>query len=219
MVTLPPLPLGHYFAILQLDGNTSDQEVNTNNGRVTAGVVIVGEFNVVTPEQSSLVDVVEYYYPPYDHYFLTANPTEIALLDAKMPPFQEWVRTGYKFKMYRPDVGVGLPAKASNICRFYNDSFAPKSSHFYAAHGFGCEETLAYFPDWKLETDSAFIGVIPEENGECLQGFPLYRVYNNGMGGAPNHRFLFDVIERNRMVSLGWIPEGYGPGVAMCGPT
>ncbi len=218
-MTLPPLPLGHYFAILQLDGNTSDQEVNTNNGRVTAGVVIVGEFNVVTPEQSSLVDVVEYYYPPYDHYFLTANPTEIALLDAKMPPFQEWVRTGYKFKMYRPDVGVGLPAKASNICRFYNDSFAPKSSHFYAAHGFGCEETLAYFPDWKLETDSAFIGVIPEENGECLQGFPLYRVYNNGMGGAPNHRFLFDVIERNRMVSLGWIPEGYGPGVAMCGPT
>lgn len=46
---------------------------------------------------------------------------------------------------------------------------------------------------------------------------PIYRVYNNGHGGAPNHRFTTSLTIRARMLAAGWIPEGYGAlGVSMC---
>ncbi|MBS0322078.1 MAG: hypothetical protein JSR18_16160 [Proteobacteria bacterium] len=216
-VDMPPLPAGTYSAVLYLASTASPPQVYTINGIVDAQIFVPGELTVLTPEQSSMVQVVEYYYPPYDHYFLTADANEIAVLDARVPPFQDWVRTGYSFRMYKPDA-IAPPAGAAEVCRFYNDSFAPKSSHFYAARGFGCEETLAAFPDWKLETGSAFVTVIPAENGECPSGIGVYRLYNNGMGGAPNHRFTIDAGERQRMITLGWVPEGYGPGIAMCSP-
>ncbi len=57
------------------------------------------------------------------------SPDEIALLDAHAPPFQDWSRTGFSFKAY---VNAGAPTGSNAICRFFNDHFAPKSSHFYA---------------------------------------------------------------------------------------
>ncbi len=92
------------------------------------------------------VTVVEYYHAGFDHYFITPVAAEIALLDAHTPPFQDWSRTGFSFNAY---ANAGAPASSVAICRFFNDHFAPKSSHFYAPHGFGCEETIAKFPDWE----------------------------------------------------------------------
>jgi hypothetical protein len=48
---------------------------------------------------------------------------------------------------------------------------------------------------------------------------PVFRLYNNGMGGAPNHRFTTDAAVRSQMLDAGWIPEGAGQeGVAFCVP-
>jgi hypothetical protein len=105
------------------------------------------------------------------------------------------------------------------ICRFFNTSFAPKSSHFYAPHGLGCEATLALFPDWGLEDDKLFNAMLPDANGVCPAGnIPVYRLYNNGMGAAPNHRFVIDLAEQQKMVAKGFIAEGNGIGVGMCVP-
>ena len=54
----------------------------------------------------------------------------------------------------------------------------------------------------------------------CAAGTnPVYRVYNNGQGGAPNHRYTTELAVRNAMIALGWIAEGYGSiGVIMCAP-
>ena len=48
---------------------------------------------------------------------------------------------------------------------------------------------------------------------------PVYRMYNNGQGGAPNHRYTTDLAVRAQMLVQGWIAEGYGKiGVIMCSP-
>ena len=161
--------------------------------------------------------VVEYYHAGFDHYFMTPAPAEIALLDAHVHPFEGWSRTGFSFNAYAP---ATAPALSVGVCRFFNIFFAPKSSHFYAPHGFGCETTLVMFPDWGLEDDKLFNVILPAETGACMLGgtMPVLRLYNNGMGMAPNHRFVVDPDERQRMLAKGWVAEGAGLGVAFCVP-
>jgi hypothetical protein len=55
---------------------------------------------------------IEYYNPALDHYFVTADPGEVAILDAGTP-IAGWVRTGYVFKDYAPRAADGTTA-----CRF-----------------------------------------------------------------------------------------------------
>jgi len=47
---------------------------------------------------------------------------------------------------------------------------------------------------------------------------PLYRLYNNGQGAAPNHRYTTRQEVRATMITAGWIPEGLGIGVVACVP-
>jgi len=56
--------------------------------------------------------------------------------------------------------------------------------------------------------------------GHVPQGFtPVYRLYNDGQGGAPNHRYTTDLALRARMIGQGWVAEGLGPNaVEMCSP-
>jgi hypothetical protein len=37
---------------------------------------------------------------------------------------------------------------------------------------------------------------------------PLYRAYNNGIGGAPNHRYTTSMATLNTMLAQGWVFEG-----------
>lgn len=163
------------------------------------------------------VTVVEYHHASFDHYFITPVAAEIALLDAKAPPFQDWSRTGFSFRAYE---SKAAPAGSVAICRFFNSSFAPKSSHFYAPRGLGCETTLANYPDWGLEDDQLFATMLPDAAGACPVGtVPVYRLYNNGQGGAPNHRFVTSLGERQKMLGKGYVAEGAGIGVGMCVPS
>jgi len=162
------------------------------------------------------VTVVEYLHAGMGHYFITANPAEVAALDAGAPPLDQWSRTGVTFRALAP---AGAPVGTVPICRFFNASFAPKSSHFYAPEGLGCETTIAQFPDWGLEDDKVFAAWLPDAAGNCAAGaVPIYRLYNNGQGGAPNHRFVTTLAERQVMLGRGFVAEGAGIGVGMCVP-
>jgi hypothetical protein len=117
------------------------------------------------------------------------------------------------------DVNATAPAGSVAICRFFNSTFAPKSSHIYAPHGLGCEATLSTFPDWQLEDDKLFNAMLPDASGAYSAGtIPVYRLYNGGMGGAPNHRFVTSLAERQAMIDKHYVPEGNGIGVGMCAP-
>ena len=155
---------------------------------------------------------IEYYHAEFDHYFITAIADEISKLDAGV--FVGWVRTGLQFNVY-----TAAATGASTVCRFFSTSFAPKSSHFYTPSAAECA-TVKTNPNWQYEGDVFYLGV-GAADGSCPAGtVPIYRLYNNGQGGAPNHRYTRDVAVRDQMLAHGWVIEGNGPGLAfMCGPA
>ncbi|MFO1303105.1 MAG: choice-of-anchor D domain-containing protein [Burkholderiales bacterium] len=157
---------------------------------------------------------VEYYHAAFDHYFVTAIADEITKLDNGT--FVGWARTGKQFKVYTA-TGTSL----SGVCRFFSTSFNPKSSHFYTASASECTVVKSN-KDWTFE-DVVFYLPTPAADGSCAAGTaPVYRLYNNGQGAAPNHRLTTDAAVRSEMMSrpdpTKWIPEGLGIGVTMCSP-
>ena len=159
------------------------------------------------------VPAVEYYYAAWNFYFVTAIPAEIAALDGGAFG-GVWQRTGQQFNVYST---AGAPAGAATVWRFFSTTFAPKSSHFYT--GIVAEyNSLLANPNWQLE-GPVFNTSLPAADGSCPAGsIPIYRLYNNNMGGAPNHRFTTDLGVREQMISAGWAPEGFGIGVTFCSP-
>ena len=174
--------------------------------------VINGQIFGAGPPPPPTTQVVEYYHTGFNHYFVTSFPNEIALLDAGQ--FQGWVRTGRTFSVWPSNSG-----NMNGMCRFFSTSFAPKSSHFYTPFADECA-TVNANPNWQFEA-VAFYVELPAFNGNCLPGTQaLYRLYNNGQGGAPNHRYTIALEVRDQMLQQGWIPEGYGPfGAIACVPV
>ncbi|HEY7902792.1 MAG TPA: choice-of-anchor D domain-containing protein [Casimicrobiaceae bacterium] len=187
----------------------------TNDG-VTNPLVIAlsGTGTGGTSSGGTKVTVYEYYNATLNHYFITSNAGEIQLLGK--PPFEAWQPTGLSFAAWAPSAA---PAGTVGVCRFFNDHFLGVSTHFYAPHGLGCESTISQFPDWTLEDPQLFYASLPDIAGNCSSGnVPVYRLFNNGMGGAPNHRFTTDPTVRQQMIAKGYAPEGYGIGVGWCAP-
>ena len=163
------------------------------------------------PPAGATADAIEYYHAAFDHYFVTTIGDEVAKLDNGT--FVGWARTGQQFKVYKD-----RSASFAIVCRFFSTAFAPKSSHFYTALASECTAVKAN-PDWQFE-DEVFSVASPAPDGSCANGtLPVYRVYNNGQGAAPNHRFTTDPAVRSEMIAKGWIPEGLGIGVTMCAPS
>jgi hypothetical protein len=158
------------------------------------------------PSQTTLA--VEYYYDVWNFYFETAFVDEIAALDGGAFG-GVWKRTGQTFNVWSQ---ASANAAAVPTCRFFSTAFAPKSSHFYTPFANECALRKTD-PGWAYEA-IAFYVQLTDANGLCPAGtVPLYRVYNNGMGGAPNHRYTTDRTIRDQMLALGWLPEGNGPDV------
>ena len=171
------------------------------------------EYQVAELPPSGTIPVIEYFYAALDHYFLTANPDEIRKLDGEGPI--GWVRTGSQFNAY-----AAPNANSAPVCRFFSSAtFAPKSSHFYTPFATECA-IRQMDPGWSLENADAFDIAVPAADGSCAAGLtPVYRLYNNGQSGAPNHRYTTDISVRAQMISQGWVPEGLGPNaVEMCSP-
>lgn len=147
---------------------------------------------------------VEYFHADFNHYFFTAAAAEAASLDAATGP-GGWARTGQTFTV-EPNALTGL----NPVCRFFSTAFGPKSSHFFTADVAECAQVRTN-SSWQFE-GTAFHAHVPAA-GLCPVGTAaLYRLYNNGQGAAPNHRYTTCASIRDRMASRGWIAEG----VAMC---
>ena len=154
---------------------------------------------------------VEYYHEGYGHYFVTASSEEIARLDAAV--FPGWRRTGESFGV--SELGA---TGAASVCRFWSgQTFSPKSSHFYTPYDWECAVVKGN-RDWAFEGE-VFGLMLPDAAGGCGEGtVPLYRLYNNGQTGAPNHRYTTSLATRATMLGQGWVAEGAGPGVIGCVP-
>jgi len=147
---------------------------------------------------------VEYFHAAYGHYFVTADVLEFATLDASAA--SGWARTGKSFNVY----GSSESGLAS-VCRFWSgQSFAPKSSHFYTPYADECAK-VKRDPVWLFERNAFYVRMPEGAEGArtCSTGTqPLYRAYNNGMSGAPNHRYTTDPAVLDAMMAQGWVMEG-----------
>ncbi len=163
------------------------------------------------PPPSATVDVIEYFHAEFGHYFITYLPGEIAKLDDGT--FKGWARTGKQFKAWTAGGADMVP-----VCRFFTVAFAPKSSHFYTPFAPECTIVKANTV-WTFEGE-VFFTQQATVAGVCPAGtVPVYRMYNNGQSGAPNHRYTTEMSVRTKMLAEGWIPEGAGTiGVIMCSP-
>ena len=149
------------------------------------------------PEAADERKVIEYYNESLDHYFVTADPSEVAILDQGVR-FPGWRRTGFEFKSWAPGASSGSAA-----CRF----FGPRqASHFYTIDANECAIVMMN-PEWMFEGlvfQSQPIGV-----DVCPAHLALVtRLYNNGMRGTANHRYLTSHSEIGDMLGRGWIVEG-----------
>lgn len=161
--------------------------------------------------------VVEYFADQQDHYFITAEPGEIAKLDAGY----EYKRTGQSFKAWLRQADA--PAYAAPVCHFHASG---PDSHFYSLNPAECEmlksleladkaarpKDLSY-PGWQFQ-GTAFYALAPE-NGKCSPGStPVYRFYNGRWAeNDSNHRFTAAGSMQLAM-SMSWSDEG----VAFCSP-
>jgi Repeat of unknown function (DUF5648) len=145
---------------------------------------------------------VEYHHAAWNHYFVTALPTEIAGLDAGA--FDgAWQRTGQTFRVLERAAGAAQPT-----CRFFSTAIVARSTHFYTPIAGECTAIKAN-PAWRFE-GIAFYVDLPAADGQCAAGLvPLYRAYNGGSGGAPNHRYTTSVVTLAAMGAAGWVAEGH----------
>ena len=170
--------------------------------RASVGLTITGRVASATT-----ITAVEYFHNGFGHYFMTADADEIAGLDGGAFG-GVFSRTGQTLK------GRDGPANgAVPVCRFFTVTFAPKSSHFYTADPVECEG-LKSNPNWQYEKIAFFIAV--PKAGVCPQDtVPVLRLYNDGMTGAPNHRFTTSqAIHDDFVQNRGWTSEG----VRFCAP-
>ena len=167
----------------------------------------VTQYNPAVPAAGPTA--VEYLNAGFGHYFMTSQADEIAGLDAGA--FNgAFVRTGRSFKVSDAPATGTVP-----VCRFFTTpgTFGAKSSHFYTADTVECEG-LKLNPNWIYEK-IAFHTAVPT-GGACAAGtVPVYRMYNHGQTGAPNHRFSTDLATYQAFTtSQGWDAEG----IAFCAP-
>ncbi len=171
-----------------------------------------------------IVEVVEYHNAALDHYFISADPGELAVLDGGAFG-GAWKRTGATFPAW--DVS-GSPAGTVPVCRFFgtdkyrsNGSRIGPNSHFYTADPAECDyvkvawQSIANdgmsYAAWTFESN-AFAVKLPV-GGACPAGTQaLYRTYNNGARGDPNHRYSQQAATLQAMA--GWVFEG----IVMCLP-
>jgi hypothetical protein len=160
------------------------------------------------PGDSADADVVEFYYPPTNRYFLTASAEEAAFIDAG--GVGAWVRTGFHFRAW--SLGMEAPGTLA-VCRFTGTGDIGPNSHFFTSDANECA-IVKTNPFWQYE--GLAFRTLPPTAGTCASNMiPVIRFYWAGTDVTLlRHRYVVDPTEAERMRAAGWLEEG----VVFCAP-
>jgi uncharacterized protein DUF5648 len=167
-----------------------------------------------TPPPSFLGTAVEYYNTSLDHYFFTPDAKEQAAIDAGVVG-ATWIRTGNTFPVI---IGPGCRITREDglhwVYRFAGEPNVGPNSHFFTVSQDECA-VVRDRADWHWVFEGVSFWASAPVAGACPAYVQtLYRAYNNGKGGVPNHRYATDHTVIDAMVAEGWVDEG----AAICVP-
>ncbi len=171
-----------------------------------ATLAIGGAGITLTPADA---DVVEFFYPPLNTYFLTASAAEAAFIAAGGVG-SAWVRTGFHFRAWTAENAASGTAPA---CRFTGTPDIGPNSHFFTVDENECA-VVKTNPFWLYE--GVAFRALPPSAGACATGMtPVVRFLWSGTEVALlRHRYVVDAAEAARMRAAGWLEEG----VVFCAP-
>jgi hypothetical protein len=179
-------------------------------------VSVEGRVCFATSPPDGTGTAIEYYNTALGHYFFTADAKEQQAIDAGVVG-STWVRTGKSFQVVTiPGYPLAEEGVRHPVYRFAGEPNIGPNSHFFTANQDECG-VVRDRADWHWMFEGAPFWASEPVAGACPAGYrrfsqPLYRAYNNGKGGDPNHRYATDHAVIDAMVAQGWIDEG----VAMC---
>lgn len=191
------------FLAGQLAGDPLVRATSARMTSVAGGAEDVQRLDYMAPAALRGPDetvAIEFYNSALDHYFVTAEAAEAAMLDAGVV-VPGWRRTALAFKV-RP-VGSALGSAA---CRFFGTPPLGPNSHFYTIDAAECAKVRTN-PLWTYE-GLAFNAEPPQLEVCADERVPVLRLYNDGMGGEANHRYTTSRSEARQMRANGWIVEG-----------
>jgi hypothetical protein len=217
-----------YYVKINVAGDTQFTVAGLQNSRRYYFAVTAYNFDRVESEYSNEADlyiplvavvtgpdVVEFYEPFLDRYFVTADAEE--QVTAESGAIGWWRRTGQTFKSGGP-----FP-----VCRFHGNprnnpsTGAPygPNTYFYTADLPTCNFLNTIFdPNARsMAFDRFDFFTTPALEQTCPPFLlPVYRAYNNGfaLGIDSNHRYSTDRNAILEVVARGWIDEG----VRLCAP-
>ena len=190
------------FLAGQLNGDPVTRATSARMTSVAGGGDDVLRIDYMLPSAQRAGEriAVEYHNDALDHYFITAEPAEAAMLDAGVV-VPGWRRTRFDFKV-RP---AGDP-RGRAACRFFGTPGIGPDSHFYTIDAAECAK-VRLDPHWTFES-LAFNADVPVANDCASDRIPVARLYNNGMGGQAGHRYTTSGSEIRVMTGRGWLLEG-----------
>ena len=197
------------FAPLAVGPRSTELEVDLTY----LGIHGVGRYSITGvgtgPLTPSKVAAIEYFHAQIGHYFLTAQADEQFGLDNQLLP--GWVRTGNQFNVWDSQA-----AGTSAVFRLFTVKFASKAAHFYTADSVERDgRRTENGGDWTYEKVAYFLKAT--DTGVCGAGeVPIYRMFNDGQTGAPNHRFTTSLATyQDFTTTKGWL----GEGIRFCAPA
>ena len=190
------------FLAGQLSGDPVRRATSARMTAVEGGGDDVLRIDYMTPAPSGDGEriAVEYFNDALGHFFFTAEPDEAAMLDAGAV-VPGWRRTTFDFKVRPAGSVLGLDA-----CRFFGTPPIGPNSHFFTIDAAECA-SVRNNPLWTYE-GLAFNADLPTSGDCAADRIPVIRLYNDGMGGQANHRYLTSKSEVRATHGAGWIVEG-----------
>jgi len=159
--------------------------------------------------------VVEYYRADLDHYYYTADPSEIYFIDNN--PLAKNKRTGFFFFAWINPAFA--PPGAQPVCKFYGAKELFIDSFYYTASQSECQYVIQHASGaWTLISPAIFWVAPADADGACTGGLvPVFRFSNQRQDF--NQRMTFDLSVKRAMINRAWVPDGGGPnGTAFCSP-
>ncbi len=167
---------------------------------------MIVDVHVPFADQGTEATAIEFYNAIINHYFVSADPAEIAAVRSG-DAGNGWRETGLGFKAWM-QMPADTLATVAPACRFRLPYTRFASSVFYTTSGAECDSVKASI-GWRYTGIGFYIAPVGAD-GTCPSGYlAVQRAYNNGyLRNDSNHRFSTSDSEMRAMAREGWAAEG-----------